>query len=202
MQRRKTAETGVEDFLANREGQITADVLKSAASVHASRDRFTSGVGNLAEETAGRYGLQPDIREAAAAQVQPISKDLERANVEGLELQKLRARREKVNQTYGFMFDRLLNAGVDRQQAEAVATQFATDEDARSFDSEQAQKEREHKVKQQDIADEYADRQILMERQAAQEQRRRAERSAIIKSLFGLTTSVGLGFALRGKGVK
>ena len=197
--RKNTAEKGVTDYLASREGGITQDLMKTAATVRASRDRFKTSTGNLAEEAAGKYGLEP-INPALGAQVERQNQDLERANKEALSLSKVQQRKERVNQVYGMMVDRLANAGIDRQQAEAVATQFALDEDARTFQSEESGKDRATAFKRQDIMDEYANKHLAMEQQAAEEQRRAANRTAIIRSLFGIVSTIGTGMLLRGKG--
>ena len=197
--RRNTAEKGVTDYLASRENGITEDLLKTAATVRTSRDRFKSNLGGLAEQTAGKYGME-NLNPALDAQVQRQEQDLDRTNKESLALRKVQERKERVNKVYGMMVDRLANAGIDRQQAEAVATQFALDEDARAFQSEESGKDREATLKKQDIMDEYANRRGQMERQAADDQRRQANRTAIIRSLFGISSTIATGYALRGMG--
>src|SRR3990167_3847865 len=197
--RRNTAEKGVTDYLASRENGITEDLLKTAATVRTSRDRFKSNLGGLAEQTAGKYGME-NLNPALDAQVQRQEQDLDRTNKESLALRKVQERKERVNKVYGMMVDRLANAGIDRQQAEAVATQFALDEDARTFQSEESGKDRATAFKRQDIMDEYANKHLAMEQQAAEEQRRAANRTAIIRSLFGIVSTIGTGMLLRGKG--
>ncbi len=197
--RRNTAEKGVEDYLASRENGVTEDLLKTTAAVNASRGRFKSNLGGLAEQTAGKYGLEfPNP--ALDTQVMRQEQDLDRANKESLALRKVNERKQRVNQVYGLMVDRLAQAGIDRQQAEAVATQFALDEDAMAFQSEEAGKDREAGIKKQDMMDTYADKRVAMERQAAEDQRKQANRTAIIKSLFGISTTLLTGYALRGMG--
>jgi len=188
------AERDVEDLLRRKPENIETAIAGTKETSLASRERFKNLASDVAGETAAGFGLPPDISQAAGAQAGRVSEDLKRAETESLDFRRLNERKEALGRTFDFMYDRLLNAGVDRTQAENVARRFALDEDERRSVSEQKETGRQNELKRQDILEEFAQNRMSMEEDFAREQRKQAFKRSIYQSLssFGGAVAGGL----------
>ena len=195
---RRLAEQEADNLIRGRGLASQNDIATSADVTAGSRGRFASTIPRLAESLSARTGT-PDSGAGSAA-VAPFVEDLKRTDQEANSLRLVREKRDNVNKLFSFMSDRLQQAGVDRQQAEQVARQFALDEDQRANITSQNERERNLTIRKQDMLDTYADRRIEMQRRAEREQRKNAFKQAIYKSLFGLAGATLGGFIGRGTG--
>ena len=195
---RTSAESALFDYLKKRPSQTESDISRTAADVAASRGRTFSSASDIAGGLATRFN--PDIQSQFAPAASRVSEDLEAQNKEALGLRRIRESRENLNKNFSVMLNRLVNAGVDRTQAENVSRQFALDEENRKFKSTESEKDRQATLKQADIRDAFNRRMIEEERRSAERQRASALKNGLIRSLFGAVATIGTAAAIAASG--
>ena len=195
---RTSAESALFDYLKKRPSQTESDISRTGADVAASRARTFSSASDIAGWLATRFN--PDIQDQFTPAASRVSEDLEAQNREALELRRIRESRENLNKNFSVMLNRLVNAGVDRAQAESVSRQFALDEENRKFKSSESEKDRQATLKQADIRDAFNRRMIEEERRSAERQRAEALKNALIRSLFGTAATIATAAAIAGTG--
>lgn len=193
-QQKEFSEKELEQFLANRKAAIETEAAKTAEILGQSRERMGAATAGLAQTFA------PDGARLATQQFEPVKRELDIKATEGLELQKLRQRREFFNTNFNFALSRFQQANFDRVKAQEEAMKYALDQDARAFESAQAETGRAETSKKQDLVDRYSQLIAGDRQRAAQEAKDRAFKNALIQTLFGLGTTVGGSLLVKGIG--
>lgn len=191
------AEQDVQDFLSQRPGQIDKDIASTGAAVSASRAASGDTIKGAIQAAAQRYGLEPDTVTAAAPSIQRGQEDLESANQDALAMRRYRENQAKVNTAFNFVFNRLIQAGVDANSAKQTAMQFALDTQRRETSSAEYAKTRQVTLEKSDILDTFAQRRAELARKYAADRRKQAILNGVTRSFFGLV-GTGIGFTAGG----
>lgn len=188
-------EQDAEKYLAGRPGAIDAGISDTASVIDASRKNFASDVTNAGAEAAAKYGLPGDTAQASGPAVDYQSQNLDRANESGLALRQVRERQANVNQTFNYVFGRMVQAGMDVNQAKQTAMQYALDQDRRTAEAAGNQKARELALQKQDMMDQYSAQRIAMQRKYAEDAQKQAIYNGMLRSFFGLAGGAVGGYA-------
>ena len=179
-QRQLDQEKRVDDLLAQRPGADTGGISSELGGI---RQNFFSRVA----PQLGGFAKQ------AFAQVSPR---VERASADTLAVSKSKNLRESLNRNFNFVFNRLVQSGVNQRAAYQYANKIAMDSINRKARSEDAAGGRVQSLAEEDILDDVSRTRMTMQRQATDQQAKEMTRQALIRSLFGLAGTVGTGVAL------
>ena len=188
------AELNARNLIPGTPGALETGISDTQAAIDASRAASNESTANVARETAGKYGLAPDVGAAAVPGVARGNEDLTRANMDALSLRKIRERQDNVNKTFNFLFGRLVSAGEDVQSAKATAMQYALDQDRRAAETASNEQARRSASAKQDILTAYSNQQIQMQRKAESERRQQAILNSMVKTFFGMAGTVGAAY--------
>lgn len=183
-------------FLRGRPGEIESGLARSAEESAASRGRLATRTDAVTERLAARFNLGAAPVSASGPGFERAAEDLMAREKEELSLRGVREKRENVSRTFSTMTDRLVQAGVDRAQAEAVSRQFALDEESRKHARSEGEKDRGAALEKQNIREDYTTRLVAMQRKFAEDQRASAFKNSLIRSLFGTAAVIGTAYAL------
>ena len=100
-----------------------------------------------------------------------------------------------MNRTFNFIYSRMLSATKNKELAAQTAMQYALDQDKRDYASNAAEKERQVSVQKQNMTDQYVNKKIQMQRDAAS----KARHDALVNSM--LATFGGLAGAAAGAAI-
>lgn len=183
-QKKEFSEHELEQFLADRKSAIDIEAAQTAETLGQSRAR----AGTTASNLASQFGAEGT--KLATQQFEPVKTELATKANEGLELQKIRQRREFFNQNYNFALGRFQQANFDKVKAQEEAMKYALEQDNRAFQSEQAAGERTQATEKEELISRYSNLIAGDRQRAAQEAQERAFKMALIQSLVGLGSSV------------
>lgn len=154
----------LDEFLASRKSGIDTSIGNIQSNIEADRnqnlgDAFSADLGNLAQGYNLGQGAVTSGQIGAQNQSQRLGVNLQ-AN---LGQKKYGLNQERINLIFNSALDQAENAGMERQQAEAFARDFVSQEIARQTQGQANETARQQAIKQQSIKNSYGDSAMNLE---------------------------------------